>query len=251
MDRPIPEVRPYDLGMIVLARPVTTKAPIPILVGHRPRARQRLFIAGYGLNERDAKKARSYKSFFKIGEVRLDEADGEVLYSSHKATRSSLCAGDSGGPAIESYGDYLALVGVASTSTNAERKGRCVLRYGGLSAHVDLQSSNSLQFLAEFDGVEYATWGNMVLAKIVGELKREITKATKARSLSQLKKIATKSRQALQRASSQATEDRQNLIARAIPALNEAHAATSLAAARKAARQALSLIAQIARMGIT
>ena len=101
MDRPIPEVRPYDLGMIVLAQPVTTKAPIPILVGHRPRARQRLFIAGYGLNERDANQAKTYKSFFKIGEVRLDGTDGEVLYSSHKATRSSLCAGDSGGPAIQ------------------------------------------------------------------------------------------------------------------------------------------------------
>ena len=251
MNRPIPEVRPYDIGMIVLAEPVTTKAPIPILVGRRPRARQRLFIAGYGLNERDPATAKSYKSLFKIGEVRLDGTDGEVLYSSHKATRSSICAGDSGGPAIQWYGDYVALVGVASTGTNTERKGRCVLAYGGQSAHVDLQSSNSLHFLSYFEGVEYATWGNMTLAKVVDEIRPKLAKGLRARSLSHLRNIATQSLQALRRAGRRTTEDRQALIAQAITALTDVKSATSLATAKASAKQAQTRIGQIAKMGIT
>lgn len=249
--RPIVEARPYDIGMIVLARNVTKNSPIPILVGRKPRARQRLVVAGYGLNERDPNRAKTYKDFFKVGEIEVADTDDEVIYSVHRKTRTSLCAGDSGGPAIEWHGDYFALVGVASTGTNGERNDRCVLQGGGVSAHVDLQSPNSLAFLAEFEGVEYATWGNMTLAKIVYEMKPKLAKSLRARSLSQLKKIATQTLQALRRAGPKATEDRQVLIAQAIAALSGVRSATSLTTAKTSAKQAQSLIARIERMGIT
>jgi hypothetical protein len=71
---------------------------------------------------------------------------------------------------------------------------------GGISAHVDLRSPNSLAFLAEFEGVEYATSGNITLAKVVYEMKPKLAKSLRARSLSQLKKIATQTLQALRRA---------------------------------------------------
>jgi V8-like Glu-specific endopeptidase len=248
---PIADARPYDLGMIVLARNVTKNSPVPVLVGRKPRARQRLVVAGYGLNERDQNRAKTYKEFFKLGEIQVAAAEDGVVYSIHRTTRTSLCSGDSGGPAIEWHGDYFALVGVASTGTNAQRKGRCVPRGGGISAHVNLQSSNSLQFLSAFEGVEYATWGNMDLAKVVYEMKPKLAKGIRARSLSQLKKIATESLKALRRAGPKATEDRQVLIAQAITALTDVRSATSLATAKTSAKQAQTLIGRIAKMGIT
>jgi V8-like Glu-specific endopeptidase len=248
---PIVEARPYDIGMIVLARNVTKSSPIPVLVGRKPRARQRLIVAGYGLNERDPNRAKTYKDFFKIGEIQVADEDDEMIYSVHRPTRTSVCPGDSGGPAIEWHGDYFALVGIASTGTNGVKNGRCVPRGGGISAHVDLQSSNSLQFLSAFEGVEYATWGNMDLAKVVYEMKPKLAKGIRARSLSQLKKIATQGLQALRRAGPKATEDRQVLIAPAITALTDVRSATSLATAKTSAKQAQTLIARIEKMGIT
>jgi len=250
-DLPIVEARPYDLGMIVLAEDATKKAPVPVLVGRRPRARERFIVAGYGLSERDIRRMKTYKEQFKIGEIQLKGTDGEMLYSTHRPTRSSLCGGDSGGPAVKFHGNYIALVGVASTGTNGSRDGRCYLEDGGVSAHVDLQSPNSLGFLAAFDGVEYATWGDMALAKVVDDMSPQLARAGRARSLSQLKKIITPNRQALRRAAPKATAERQTLIAQAIEALTTATNANSLGAAKKATKAAQRFVGKIRKMGIT
>jgi hypothetical protein len=250
-DLPIVEVRPYDLGMIVLAENATKKAPIPVLVGRRPRAPERFFIAGYGLSERDIRRMKTYKEQFKIGEIQLKGTDGEMLYSTHRPTRSSLCGGDSGGPALKFHGDYIALAGVASTGTNSSRDGRCYLTGGGVSAHVDLQSPNSLSFLAAFEGVEYATWGDMALAKVADDMSPQLARAGRARSLSQLKKIVTPHLQALKRAAPKATAERQTLIAQAIEALTTATNSNSLGNAKKATKAAQRFLGQIRRMGIT
>ncbi len=250
-ERPLEEARPYDLGMIVLSTNAKKKAPVPILIGRRARARQNLFIAGYGLNERSVRRVRTYKQMFKIGEIRLSSTDDEVLFSNHRATRTSLCSGDSGGPALQHYGNYIAMVGVASTGTNSERDGKCVLAQGGESAHVDLQSSHSLQFLAGFDGVEYATWGNMQISKVVDEIKPQLMKAVRARSLSQRKKIVIQALQTLRRVRDGGTENRVSLIDPAITALQEAKSATSLATGQGAIKEAYRLIAEVAKLGVT
>ncbi len=251
LSRPIVEVRPYDLGMIVLAQDVKKKAPIPILVGRKPRPRQRLFIAGFGLSERSSNTMRTYKEAFKIGEIQLDGTDNEVLYSSHRATQTSVCGGDSGGPALQYYGNHIAIVGVASTGTNTSRKGRCVLSQGGHSAHVDIQSSNSLQFLAAFEGVEYATWGNMVIAKVVDEMKPHLAKAIRSRSHSKLTKIVTQNLQRLRRVRTKGTEDRRILLEQAITALEDAKHATSLSKGLQATKEARRIVARIAALGVT
>jgi hypothetical protein len=247
----IPEARPYDLAMIVLAQDATKKAPIPVLVGRRPKARERLFIAGYGLSERDIRRMKTYKKQFKIGEIQLKATDGEVLYSTHRPTRSSLCGGDSGGPAVKMHGNHIAVVGVASTGTNTSRDGRCYLDDGGISAHVDLQSPNSLQFLAAFDGVEYATWGDMTLANVVDEIKPKLAKARRARSLSRLKKIVVPSLQELRRAGPRGSQDRQELVMQAIAALTGAKSSSSLTTAKRYTQEAHAIVNRISKMGIT
>lgn len=247
----IEDARPYDLAMIVLKQKITKQAPVPILVGRRPRGSDQLVVAGYGRNERDNRKMKSYKERFKIGEVLLRGAGGGMLYSIHRPTLTSLCAGDSGGPALNFHGNYLAQVGVASTGTNDARDGRCYLRGGGESAHVDLQSSTSLDFLSEFDGVEYATWGDMVLAKVVDDMKPQLAKAARAPSLTRLRKIVRPSLTELRRAGPKGSKNRQTLVAQAIDALTDAKNATSLTTAKSFTRKAEGYVARLSRMGIT
>ena len=250
MNAPIVEARPYDLAMIVLKQNFT-KLPIPILVGRRPRAYDQLVVAGYGLSERDIRRMRSYKEQFKIGDIELREADGEMLYSTHRPTRTSVCGGDSGGPALRFYGNHIAQVGVASTGTNDSRSGRCYLSGQGASAHVDLQSANSLQFLAEFEGVEYATWGDMVLAKVVDDMKPRLAKAARAPSLTRIRTIARQSLAELRRAGPNGSENRQSLVSQAIDALTQAKNTTSLTTAKLFTRKAQGYVSRLSRMGIT
>lgn len=250
LNAPVSEARPYDLGMIVLKENVS-KLPVPILVGRRPRAYDQFVVAGYGLSERDFRRMKTYKDMFKIGDIELREADGKVLYSTHRPTGTSLCGGDSGGPALRFFGNYLAQVGVASTGTNDSRNGRCYLNDRGISTHVDLQSANSLQFLSEFEGVEYATWGDMALAKVVDDMKPQLAKATRAPSLTRLRKIVRQSLTELRRAGPKGSKNRQTLVDQAIDALTDAKNAASLTTAKSFTRKAQGYVARLSRMGIT
>jgi len=250
INEPIVEMRRYDIGMIVLKQNVT-KLPVPVLVGRRPRAYDRLVVAGYGLSERDARRMTTYKELFKIGDIEVREADGRMLYSTHRPTDTSLCGGDSGGPALRFFGNHIAQVGIASTGTNDSRNGRCYLSGRGISTHVDLQSANSLQFLSEFDGVEYATWGDMVLAKVVDDMKPRLAKAARAPSLTRIRTIARQSLAELRRAGPNGSENRQSLVSQAIDALTQAKNATSLTTAKLFTRKAQGYVARLSRMGIT
>lgn len=250
-DAPIIKVARYDLAILVLDQRVTASSPIPILVGRRPRVFDRLLVAGYGVSERDSRRMRNFKERFKIGEITLKEADGSILFSTHQPTRTSICPGDSGGPAVVLYGNYLAQVGVASAGTNDVRNGRCYLDDSGVSAHVDLQSSTSLDFLAEFEGVEYATWGDMVLAKVVDDMKPRLAKAARAPSLTRIRTVARQSLAELRRAGPNGSDNRQALVAQATDALTDAKNATSLTTAKLFTRKAQGYVARLSRMGIT
>jgi hypothetical protein len=250
LNAPITEARPYDLGMIVLKHNVS-KLPVPILVGRRPRAYDKLVVAGFGLSERDIRRMPTYMEQFKIGDIELREADGRMLYSLHRPTGTSLCGGDSGGPALRFFGNHLAQVGVASTGTNDSRSGRCYLNDRGISTHVDLQSANSLQFLAEFEGVEYATWGDMVLAKVVDDMKPRLAKAARAPSLARIRTVARQSLAELRRAGPNGSDNRQTLVAQATDALTDAKNATSLTTAKLFTRKAQGHVSRLSRMGIT
>jgi hypothetical protein len=156
MSMPIARVARYDLGMLLLTESVTETAPIPILRKRRLSPGTPVITAGYGTNERSHLPNRTFVDDFKLGAFRLLRAVGGVLHGDHRAYRSSVCSGDSGGPAVISRGrNSLAVVGIASASTNSVVNGRCSLRLNGKSLHVDLQSASSRNFLSYFPGVRY------------------------------------------------------------------------------------------------
>jgi hypothetical protein len=239
----------YDLGMLVLNGEVTRNTPIPVLLGRERKKGQLLYVAGYGLNER-AETRSSHRKSFKIGSLKIGSAAEGLIFTSHRPTKTSICFGDSGGPALVLHGQHLTMVGVASGTTNTENDGECLLERGGLSVHVDLESDIALQFLAEFNGVQYASWDTVRIAKIAHDVKPILTKATKERSQSRLKISLKAALKALKTGQSLAAGDRKQHLDQSIAHITAAQRAQTVTAAKADVRAALAAVNNVISFGI-
>jgi hypothetical protein len=160
-NKPILSVARFDLGMLVLDRPVTGTSPLPVLRGRKMPRNQLLFIAGYGANEYSSDPNRSLVDNFKVGFSRVTRSDGKQFFGDHLSYGASPCSGDSGGPAtIEYPSRQLAVAGIISAGSNEISGGDCYLGGSGSFIAVDLQSTSSRQFLSFFRGVKYTRRSN-------------------------------------------------------------------------------------------
>lgn len=236
---------PYDLGMLVLSKSVTTYAPIPVLTGHRLHKGEQYYLAGYGTNEDTWDTSRSFTQNFKIGATKVEYRTSSLLWGTHTPFGSSICAGDSGGPAYLLNGDLVALVGVASIGLNTESANECILVEDGEFAHVDLQSSSSRDFLAAFSGVEYIAYASLTIASTAKTATTKLTAASSYRSLSSIQKVAKSQRTALTLAAKYASGGQKTNLKRAIAKLTAATKARSLRSAQAAMRAAAAFTALV------
>lgn len=241
---------PYDLGMIVLDGAVTEYAPIPILSGRRVARNQRYLLAGYGTNEDTWDTSRAWQENFKVGATTLAGKDDYLIWGTHTSLGSSICAGDSGGPATLLYGTHLLLVGVASIGVNDLDRGECILIDDGEFAHVDLQSTPSRAFLSNFPDARLVSHGVATVAGASDTVTSNLRKSVKSRSLSRLKHAVRTQRAILTAAARYATGERATLLKRALKALKGAGAARALAAARARVRTAIAATAQLSALGL-
>ena len=242
---------PYDLGMIVLDGPVTEYAPIPILSGRRVARNQRYFLAGYGTNEDTWDTSRAWQENFKVGATTLAGRDDYLIWGTHTSLGTSICAGDSGGPATLLYGNHLLLVGVASIGVNDLDRGECILIDDGEFAHVDLQSILSRSFLSNFPDARFVSHGVATVAGASDTATSNLRKSVKSRSLSRLKQAARTQRANLTSATGYATGERAILLKRALQALKGAGAARTLAVARARVATALATTTRLSALGLS
>ena len=236
---------PYDLGMLVLSVPVTNYAPVPILTGHRLRKGEQYYLAGYGTNEDTSDPTRSFFDNFKIGATKLEYRDASLLWGTHTPFGSSICAGDSGGPAYLVDGDLVALVGVASIGLNTESENECILVQDGEFAHVDLQSATSRDFLSEFAGVEYISYASLTIVSTAKTATAKLTAAAAYRSLTSIQKVAKSQRKALTPAAASASGAQKTNLKKAISKLATVAKARSLRSAQQAMRAAAAFTALV------
>jgi V8-like Glu-specific endopeptidase len=236
---------PYDLGMLVLSTPVTNYAPVPILTGHRLRKGEQYYLAGYGTNEDTWDTSRSFIDNFKIGATKLEYRDASLLWGTHTPFGSSICAGDSGGPAYLVNGNRVALVGVASIGLNTESRNECILVEDGEFAHVDLQSASSRGFLAEFKGVEYISYASLAIVSTARTATAKLTAASTSRSLRSIQKVAKAQRTALTAATVYASGAQKTNLQKALSQLATVTKTRSLRAAQRAMRAAAAFTALI------
>lgn len=248
---PDEEGAPSDLGMIVLASPVEGFAPLPILTGRRLLRNERYFLAGYGTNEETWDTTRSWDENFKVGSTRLARKDGSLLWGTHTSLGTSICAGDSGGPATLMYGKHLLLIGVATIGVNDVDSGECLLTEDGSFAHVDLQSSSSQAFLEYFPDIQFVSYGIATIAGASDTATTTLRKAMKGGSLSRLRQTIRAQRAELSRAARYADGERASLLQAALSALKTALNARSLAAARGKVRIAITNTSELSTIGLS
>ena len=151
----------HDLGMLILSSNVNSIAPIPVLLNDTFGVGDRGVVMGFGTNEYSGDLSGSLYNYGKVGLVTADSTSDGVIFSTVLHSGASTCAGDSGGPLLQTFGsnsqlDFIAVSGVVSAGTNdVDEYGNCVRGSVGESLFVDTQSGYSLGFLANFEGVRF------------------------------------------------------------------------------------------------
>jgi hypothetical protein len=246
---PIERAARHDLAILMLDSDVTSVAPQPILRGRNSREDEQLYIAGYGTNERSGETGRSFIDDAKEGLTRVEESTEGVIYSRHSMGRVSSCAGDSGGPAIQSFGRAQALVGVLSAGSNDNRSnGACYQAGGGLMLFVNLQSSSSQRFLNSFPAIHYTSFSAIRYFAITESVAAILSRTARFSSLGPIRANIDRSVPQLRKALKDATDERANLIRAAISLLTSARESRSVTSARGAVKQAQELVSVAAGM---
>jgi hypothetical protein len=179
---------PFDLGMLILNRTVTTIRPFPVLYNYNVLKSDQVTIFGYGSNELSGDPGRDPLSNGKLAVTYIEDNTGGMLSSSHRVAGSSSCSGDSGGPMTQYYENRFVVVGVLSYGTNDYYNQYCYLAYGGNFSYVDLQSDSSQRFLGGFPGVEYINGNNIYINNVAKNSVTQIKKALKAKTKSDVAK---------------------------------------------------------------
>lgn len=150
----------HDTGMLILDRPVAIN-PIPVLTD-LPLERGQLFLSyGYGTNELSGTSGKSIFENGKGAGMSISAMIPGFFQSSYVNDKAAICSGDSGGPAVMQLGESLVVIGVNSAGSTKDLKGNCEVG-GGESLFVDLQARSSVQFLANFSGIQTIS-GRLIL----------------------------------------------------------------------------------------
>jgi len=105
-----------DIAVLVLAGPVTTQSPAPILpladFDVWVQAETPIVISGFGFRDQAAKDPEQFGALY-IAETPF-QVRSEFEYVAGKPDSPDSCIGDSGGPGYVAIGDQLAVIGASS-----------------------------------------------------------------------------------------------------------------------------------------
>ena len=235
---------PFDIGVLELSAPVTSVAPIPVLQGF-PLARGSLLtVYGYGFNETSDVSATILDDG-RVAMVKVNTVQEGSMTAEHVSSGASICAGDSGGPAVYSAGAIVAVAGISVAGTNFEVFGRCILAGRGQSIFTNLQSAAARSFLAEFPEIARIDGARLQLLSGVQQVATAITAAYYERSLSKLRRKVESAGKTLQRLSKPTDKSAFPFLWAASYELTAARKERKTAAARQRIVNALTHLATV------
>lgn len=213
---PIEAVAAFDIGVLFLSSPVENVAPVPVVFDAPLDAGQDVGILAFGTNETGMTGPGVSKSAIAM----IDALFGAGFFVTSLSTSgAAICAGDSGAPAVQFFGEEIGLVGVASAGSTGNLGTFCTSSPGDVSIFVDLQSEAARSFLASVAGIE----------RLSGRLAALSNRA---------KELAESARRALRRGRDGLTK-RARVLARRVASLRELSGAESEEAIERAATSAL------------
>ena len=243
---------PYDTGMLILSSSVTGTTPVAVLQDLPVEVGDPATIYGYGSNEDSGTPGRDPTANGKRANIYVEDVSDGLLSSQHSyaGVSASTCAGDSGGPMVQSVSGHLAVIGSLSIGTNAYGNGTCTLSDGGLYSYVDLQSQTSQDFLGQFAGVRYVSGNRIYVETVAKSAKKSLLSALRLNRLQSFRAKIKSVYNATNKAVGYADGSRRTLLKAAVSRLREARAASGLAAAKAKGTQALSKLSAVVGLGV-
>ena len=238
----------YDLGVLILEAPVTNVTPMPVIEGRVLRSGMNAWVYGYGSNEYSYDEDFTGIGGAKGGHVVMSSFSTGMITSYSSKTGVAICSGDSGGPLIYQEDSILGVAGVSSSGTSRDDYYGACMAMSGRSDYVDLESSASRGFLANFRGIEYV---NLTYADIAGgagliaTATKKLTKLTSVKAIKQKVSVVIKTVKILDRISA---GPRRSQTQRALKALNKVSGLKNLKAIRSAINVATSAMSALASM---
>lgn len=243
---------PYDTGMLLLSSPVIGTDPIPVLRDLPVEVGDPATIYGYGTNENSGLPGREPTENGKRANMTVEDTSGGLLSSSHvfNGANASTCAGDSGGPMVQSISGHVAVVGSLSIGTNALSGSTCTLADGGYYSYVDLQSETSKSFLENFAGVTILKGQRVYVEVAAKRAKKDLTAALRLKRMSSFKSKVSSVAAVAKGVIGYADGSRRALLNAALSRLKAAKRAPTLDVGKARAKGALAKLSALVRLGV-
>ena len=151
--RPTSEISQYDFALVEM-QSAQDVATLPLLVSEGNATGQRITIMGFGLDDRGQSAASVPPADALNGSsMIIDEILSGAFAASFDRTHSSICSGDSGGPALRKNPDgVVGIVGVAQAVSvqNVDADGNPICLAGTVDIFTDTQSSIATNFISRY-----------------------------------------------------------------------------------------------------
>jgi len=236
----------FDVGMLILSTSVTHVPPIPIALNSPLAPGNRGYIFGFGTNQFSSNAQP--KDFGKAGKVIITAVADGMFDTDAADTGVTVCSGDSGGPVISVVNSFPSVIGVVSTSGSGDESDGSCTEGDGTSQFVDIQSTESQEFLAGFPDARSTGGTFEFLAQQSATLEKEATKASKQRDLKKLKSLSKSISMKLGGLRPYVDSTRESLFNRAISALKRASASKRLKDGAKQAKAAASSLSALSKL---
>lgn len=240
---------PKDLGVMTLSSPITTVAPFPLLSGDRVQNGERMDIYGFGTNHLPIQNILQRG---RMASVTVVDGSGGLLVSSQAYGTGSSCSGDSGGPAVQEISGLKVVVGVSSIGTNKVNDfGVCELFYGGAFAYVDVQSPESIAFLSQFPGINWATADKIKTYSVAKSVYKKSASVRRLRKFRDVKGKAAELAKELSAVVKRAENPARGYITSAMKSTRGVARAENIGAARSLLVSAEKELAKVLRLGVS
>lgn len=127
-----------DIAVVILKKQVANIAPVPVVTSVTPKANASIMTYGYGVTETG--NAGSLKAAY----MKILETNSPFIRAAYDTTKTNVCSGDSGGPAVIKVNGVAGVVAITSFGTVDS----CLT--GDITSFPLLSYSKNLKFIKKY-----------------------------------------------------------------------------------------------------
>lgn len=137
---------PFDIAIGALPHAITTAVPVPIITSTFPPSGSSLTVYGFGKTEKGDNVFSRDNPLFAASIDVITASDAGIL-SAFDATNTSVCVGDSGGPALYNPGAGVGVAGVTTAVTADSETEEPTCKGGTESLFASVRRSENIAFI--------------------------------------------------------------------------------------------------------